>query len=261
MTPEPLTDIAARDSPVWRGRPAFLVRCPVLDPGHFAGCAELAPADAVLPVENERGVGFALSDSLFLRSTFLRHVGPRFFGVEAQAPAAAEDTVVALRQHSELGPGRLIQRFDGVPRFDHEVEPNAGHGTSLSSRTSGGSGAVTVGRIGQRAIHRRHRWPPLGTAGRYSPLALTNEIKGVVLPKLPGDVVVVWSSGRVAGSGPVRPDNSAGARPVFRRRWCVPDRTGGTRRADAVMTRELAASPSGRRGPGRLRQHLNRRLS
>src|SRR6478672_3996745 len=96
--------------------------------------------------------------------------------------------VVALHQRSERGPGRLIQRLDGVPRFDHEVEPNAGHGTSLSSRTSAGSGGVT-------------------------------------------------------GSGPVRPDNSAVARRPFGADG-VPDRTGGTRRADAVMTRELAASPS-----------------
>src|SRR4029077_313493 len=67
-------------------------------------------------------------------------------GWKPMAPAAAEDTVVALHQRGERGPGRLIQRLDGVPRFDHEVQPNAGHGTSLSSRTSGGSGAVTVGR-------------------------------------------------------------------------------------------------------------------
>jgi hypothetical protein len=30
-------------------------------------------------------------------------------------------------------------------------------------------------------------------------------------------------------------------RPALRRRWCVPDHAGGTLRADAVTTRELAA--------------------
>ena len=80
-------------------------------------------------------MGFTLSDSLFLRSTFLRHtllhhVGPRLFGVEAHAPAAAKDTVVALHQRGERGPRRLIESLYGVPRFDHEVQLNAGHGTS-----------------------------------------------------------------------------------------------------------------------------------
>jgi hypothetical protein len=88
------------------------------------------------------------------------------------------------------------------------------------------AGAEFLGR-GDRGPHRRADYPPhasmasLGAAGRYSPLALTTEINGVVLPGAAGDVVVVWSSGKAAGSGPVRPDNSAVARPAFRRRWCT----------------------------------------
>jgi SAM-dependent methyltransferase len=127
LAPVPLTDIAARDPPIRRCRPAFFVRGQALDPGHFLGCAELAPADAVLPLENERGVGFALPDPLFLRSTFLRHtlphiVGPGLSGVEAHAPAAAEDAVVALNQRGKRGPGRFVKSLHGVRRSAHGAE-------------------------------------------------------------------------------------------------------------------------------------------
>src|SRR5215475_12940549 len=41
LTPVPLTGVAARDPPVRRGRPAFVVRGAVLDPRHLVGGAEL----------------------------------------------------------------------------------------------------------------------------------------------------------------------------------------------------------------------------
>src|SRR5580658_8959927 len=145
LPPVPLTDIAARDPPVRRGRPALFVRRPALDPRHLVGRAELAPADAVLPFEDKRSVGPALADPLFLRGTFLRyaflpHGGPRLIGVEPHAPAAAENTVVPLHQRGERGPGRLIERLHGVPRLGHEVQPNAGHDIGPSLRTTVGAG-------------------------------------------------------------------------------------------------------------------------
>lgn len=54
LTPVTLTDVAARDSPVRQGGPAFLVRRPGLDPGHLLGRAELTPADAILPSKRAR---------------------------------------------------------------------------------------------------------------------------------------------------------------------------------------------------------------
>jgi len=113
--------------------------------------ATAAPAKsvAVLPFENERGVGFAFSDPLFLRSTFLRitfllHVGPRLFGVEGHAPAAAKDTVVALHQRGERGPRRLIESLYGVPRLDHEVTLTRAMARASWFRTSGAAGRLAL---------------------------------------------------------------------------------------------------------------------
>src|SRR5262249_6572720 len=54
--PVPLPGKEARDAPVGRARPGFLVRRPVLDPGHPAGCADLPPPHAIVPAEDECGV-------------------------------------------------------------------------------------------------------------------------------------------------------------------------------------------------------------
>src|SRR5580693_867904 len=124
LAPVPLPDIAACDSPVGRGRPAFFVRRPVLDPGHLAGCAGLAPAHAIVPVEDECGVGLALPDSLLFRGTVVRRV-PRIFEVERHAPAPAKDAYIVLHLRGERGPRRLIDSLHGVRRFGHEAQPNA----------------------------------------------------------------------------------------------------------------------------------------
>jgi hypothetical protein len=42
--------------------------------------------------------------------------------VEADAPAAAEDAIVALHQRGEGVPRRLIESDDCVARFDHEAQ-------------------------------------------------------------------------------------------------------------------------------------------
>jgi hypothetical protein len=45
-------------------------------------------------------------------------------GVEAHAPAAAEDAVVALHESGEGIPCRLVERLDGVRRHGHRVHPS-----------------------------------------------------------------------------------------------------------------------------------------
>src|SRR3989454_12714484 len=49
----PLADEVARRPPVRQCRHALLIRGPVLDPRHLVGRAELAPAQAVVPIEHE----------------------------------------------------------------------------------------------------------------------------------------------------------------------------------------------------------------
>src|SRR6185437_3416783 len=85
---------------------------------------ELAPAHAVVPVENQRRMGVALSDSLFLRGTVVRRVGPGVFGVEPHAPAPAKDAIVALHQRGERGPRRLVESLHGVRGSGHKAQPN-----------------------------------------------------------------------------------------------------------------------------------------
>src|SRR6516164_9813630 len=128
LAPVPLTDVAARDPPVWRGRLAFFVRRAVLDPGHLAGRAELAPPHAVVPVVYEGGVRPALSHPALLGRTVVLWVRSGVIVMEAHAPAAAEDAVVALHQRGERGPRRLIQGSDGVRRLHHDVQRNPGPG-------------------------------------------------------------------------------------------------------------------------------------
>src|SRR5262245_50188805 len=52
LAPVPLADEVARDPPVRQCRQALLVRSAVLDPRHLVGRAELAPAQAVVPIEH-----------------------------------------------------------------------------------------------------------------------------------------------------------------------------------------------------------------
>src|SRR5215475_11816252 len=57
--------------------------------------------------------------------------------MEAHAPAAAKDAVVALHQRGERGPRRLIEGLHGVRRFGHESSLTRTTARASSSRTSG----------------------------------------------------------------------------------------------------------------------------
>src|SRR5262249_43013913 len=125
--PVALADEVARDSPVRRGRQALLVGGAALDPRHLAGCAELAPAGAVAGVEDERGVRGPGAYALELEMPALRRRQLLVvLGMEPQAPASAEDTVVSLDQGCERVPGRRVEGLDRVRRrLRHDARPRA----------------------------------------------------------------------------------------------------------------------------------------
>src|SRR5690348_11986315 len=84
-----LADEVAGDAPVGRGRLRLLVGRAALDAGELVGRAELDPAQAVVAVEHERGVGGAGADALELAHPVdLRRGVADAVGVEAHAPAA-----------------------------------------------------------------------------------------------------------------------------------------------------------------------------
>ncbi len=126
LAPAALADEAAGDPPVGRRRASLLVGGAALDPRQLLGRAELAPAQAVLAVEDERRMGRSRADALQLplavesRRGLLADAGR----VEAHAPTAAEDAVVALHQGGEGIPRRLVERPDGVRRHGHRVHPS-----------------------------------------------------------------------------------------------------------------------------------------
>jgi predicted nucleotidyltransferase len=113
VTPVPLAYEVARDPPVRQNREAFLVRGAVLDPRHFAGRAELAPAQAVVPVEHEGCMSRACPDASQLPLTLRRLRASSVF-VEPHAPAAPEDPVVVLHQRGKRRPSRLVKGSDDV---------------------------------------------------------------------------------------------------------------------------------------------------
>src|SRR5262249_11513022 len=111
-TTMPLADEVAGDPPVGRARATLLVLPAALDPRHLVRCAELAPADAVVAVEHEGGVRGALlhAFALPLAVQLGRRLLVGTFGVEADAPAAAEHTVVPFDERRERIPRALVQR-------------------------------------------------------------------------------------------------------------------------------------------------------
>src|SRR6185369_2159202 len=114
VAPVLLVDEEAGDPPVRPRRRVLVVGTPVLDAGQLAGTAVLAPPlhDAVL-VEHERGVRAAGPDAVLLDRA--AHRAPlRPFRVEPEAPAAAEDAVVALDEVRERRPRRGVEGPDGV---------------------------------------------------------------------------------------------------------------------------------------------------
>src|SRR5258708_6621298 len=115
-----LVDVEAGDAPVRTLRRILLVLAPVLDAREFLGAAVLAPAlcGAVL-VENERGVSATRPDPVFLYRA-IADLLLAALGVVTNAPAPAEDPVVALDKLRECSPGRGVQRSD---RVIHPLRP------------------------------------------------------------------------------------------------------------------------------------------
>ncbi len=118
-----LVDEEAGDPPVgWVGR-RFAVGAAELDPRQLVGGTELAPADAQVAIEDERGVGLTVADTTFLLRPM---VGASFpaFRMERDAPAAAPHTVVAFDEPGEVGPRVGVERLDGI----------AGHRRKLAAK-------------------------------------------------------------------------------------------------------------------------------
>src|SRR4051812_14549842 len=129
-------DVEAGDPPVGRRRRVLLVDAAVLDVRQLGGAAVLAPAlrDAVL-VEDQRGVRPAGPHELLLDRAVAGLAGAAL-RVEADAPAAAEDPVVALDDLGEGVPGGRVERPDGE-RHQRPTVP-------ASSRASS-AGLLTIG--------------------------------------------------------------------------------------------------------------------
>src|SRR5680860_1248235 len=104
----------AGNAPVREGGEAVVVAAPALDLRQLAGRSELAPAQALVAVEDERGVGAALVYALLLLGSVLRRGAPLAqLDVEAHAPAASPHAVVRLDQPGKRGPRVHVQRPDG----------------------------------------------------------------------------------------------------------------------------------------------------
>src|SRR6516164_27771 len=99
---------------------ASFVRRAALDPRHLTGDTELAPAHAVVAVVHEGRMRPAFPHPALLGRAVVLWVRPGVIVVEAHAPAAAKDAVVALHQRGELGPRRLVEGPHDVRRFGHE---------------------------------------------------------------------------------------------------------------------------------------------
>ena len=109
-----LADEAARDPPVGQLVELLVVLLAVLDARYFVRRSELAPADALVAVEDERGMRSPGPHAVeLLLSVRLRRVKMgSFFRVKSHAPAAAEDAAVGLDQRGEGVPGRWVECFD-----------------------------------------------------------------------------------------------------------------------------------------------------
>jgi hypothetical protein len=135
-----LADEIAGDPPVGQLDQFLLVLLAVLDAGNLGGCTELAPADTVLTVEDQGGVGGAGPDPVELAFPFwFGGVGVAvLLGVKPHAPAAPEDPVVGFDQGGEPIPGRLVERFDRVPH-GHPSLPRKSSTRSVSRAVASAS--------------------------------------------------------------------------------------------------------------------------
>ena len=107
LAPVTLADKAAGDSPIRQRDEFFLVGGSVLDPWQLVGSSELAPADAVRSVKDKRRMRGSSADAVVLALSIESRVAPGdALGVDADAPASAEDSIVAFHQRREVSPGR-----------------------------------------------------------------------------------------------------------------------------------------------------------
>jgi hypothetical protein len=87
----------------------------ILDPRQLVRLAELTPANAVVTVEHERRVRGAGQHAVqFASALRRRRISAVVLGMEAHAPAAAEDAVVALDELGERRPRRLVKSSNSV---------------------------------------------------------------------------------------------------------------------------------------------------
>src|ERR1019366_2110311 len=92
-----------------------------LYPRYLSRRAELAPAQAVVAVEDERRVCRSRTQASQLAITVQLRCGADALGMESHAPAAAKDAVVVLHQRGERRPRRFVERSDTVGGRSHEI--------------------------------------------------------------------------------------------------------------------------------------------
>src|SRR5579859_7457386 len=161
----PLVDIEAGDPPVRPRRRVLVVLAPVLDVRELAGAAVLAPPlRGAVVIEDQSRVRAAVADPRLLGRAIVR---PLLGGHEviSDAPASAEDAVVAFDKLGEGIPGRCVQRTGCVRH--HRVLSSTG----LLARTRCYPGLapgglrlfVVASRVAVRV--RRRAMPRPGRAG------------------------------------------------------------------------------------------------
>src|SRR5579859_2629757 len=165
LTAVPLVDVEAGDPPVRQRRRVLVVLAPVLDVRELGGAAVLAPPlRGAVVIEDKSRVGAAVADPGLLCRAI---VGPLLAGqqVIADAPASAEDAVVAFDKLGERIPGGCVQGAGCV--WHHRQSPIAvcgaleggnagaaagyaragsGWATACNSATGLGSGSAKVSR-------------------------------------------------------------------------------------------------------------------
>lgn len=121
LAPVTLAHEATRDAPVGQRNQFLFVGGSILDPWQFGWSSVLAPADAVRSLKDERCMGRSLADALVLALAVERRVAPCYaLGMEADAPASAEDPVVALDECRECRPGRLVEGGDPIAKARYQ---------------------------------------------------------------------------------------------------------------------------------------------
>ena len=89
--------------------------------------AEVAPADALVAVENECRVWRAVENSLELSVAVQLRCLATTLGMEAYAPAATEDAVVGLHKGCEGWPCQFVEWCHFAASFTHANNPGIGH--------------------------------------------------------------------------------------------------------------------------------------